>query len=25
MKTVTARWPEMLQDTGAAFSMPTLG
>ena len=25
MKTVTARWPEMLQDTEAAFSMPTLG
>ncbi|WHP81865.1 CoA-acylating methylmalonate-semialdehyde dehydrogenase [Edwardsiella anguillarum] len=25
MKTVTARWPEMQQDTGAAFSMPTLG
>ena len=25
MKTVTARWPEMQQETGAAFSMPTLG
>ena len=25
MKTITARWPEMQQETGAAFSMPTLG
>ncbi len=24
MKTVTARWPERQQDSGAAFSMPTL-
>lgn len=25
MKTITARWPEMQQESGAAFSMPTLG
>ena len=25
MKTLTARWPDLQQDRGAAFSMPTLG